>query len=85
MMRIKNKSWSPVSVSLPDGRSLTLPARGTSEVNAEDFQSSELQQLFQSRSVIVLPEAQDKPAGAESKPDKPKNNPPEDGEEDGSQ
>lgn len=63
-MRIKNKSWSPLVVSLPGGRSLTLAGRGTDEINAEDFESPEVQRLAQARTIIVLPEEKSKPADA---------------------
>jgi hypothetical protein len=82
-MKIKNKSWSPLAISLPGARSMTLAARGTSEISAEDFQSPELQRLFEARSIIVLPEKEkqpekkEQPAGAESEGDKANARPPE--------
>jgi pilus assembly protein FimV len=69
-MRIKNKSWSPLVVSLPDGKSINLPARGIDEVSSEDFESPEFQRLSKSRAVIVLPEESEKPPAAESETEK---------------
>jgi hypothetical protein len=71
-MRIKNKSWSPLVVSLPDGKSRTLAARGIDEVSAEDFQSPEFQRLAKSRTVIVLPEEEKKPADTGKEPEEKK-------------
>jgi hypothetical protein len=81
-MRVKNKSWSPLAVSLPGGKSLTLAARGTSEISSEDFQSPELQRLFEARNIIVLPEEKEKPSGTESEPSSPKASTPEHEESD---
>src|SRR5262245_25842715 len=64
-MEIKNMSWSPLTISLPDGKSVTLSARGTSEIGAEDFQSSECQRLFNAQAIIVLPRrTEERAAGA---------------------
>jgi len=65
-MKIKNKSWSPLVISLPGGKSLNLAARGISEISSEDFQSPECQRLAKSRTIIVLPEEEVKPSGSES-------------------
>lgn len=95
-MKIKNKEWSPLNISLPDGRSITLAARGINEISDEDFQSPEFQRLAKARTIIVLPEEspkekekpgaalpeeKKKPSGAEMKPSKPRFSPPGDSEE----
>jgi hypothetical protein len=63
-MRIKNKSWSPLVVSLPGGGTLNLAGRGTKEISAEDFESPEVQRLAKTRTIIVLPEGKQKPDDA---------------------
>lgn len=77
-MRIKNKSWGPLVISLPDGKSVTLGARGVGEISDEDFQNPEVQRLARAREIIVLPEEKKKAAeekkasaDAESKSSKP--------------
>ena len=71
-MRIKNKSWSPLVISLPGGKSLTLAGRGTEEVSDEDLEGPEFKRLLKTRAVIVLPgqgkEPADKPADTASPP-----------------
>jgi hypothetical protein len=74
-MKIKNKSWSPLAITLPNGKSLTLGARGSEEISTEDFQSPEFQRLFEQRSIIVLPQGGEKPASTESEANKPKPSP----------
>ena len=63
-MKIKNRSWSPLVVSLPGGKSLTVPGRGIEDVSAEDFESAALQRLSKSRTIVVLPDANDATADA---------------------
>jgi hypothetical protein len=67
-MKIKNKSWSPLVVSLPGGKSLTLAGRSIDEVSAEDYESPEFQRLVKSRTIIILPQEKKKPADTESEP-----------------
>jgi hypothetical protein len=67
-MKVKNKSFSPLVLSLPDDRALTLPARGSVEISAEDFASPECQRLFAERLLIILPEPRRQVAGASPQP-----------------
>lgn len=84
-MRIKNKSWSPLVISLPGGDPLTLSGRSIGEVSAEDLESPELRRLLRSRTIIVLPEEGAKPAGAEPQADNQVGQPEDEPEEDGPQ
>ena len=68
-MRVKNKSFSELVVSLSQGRSLTLAARGSADISREDFASPECQRLFAARTLIVLPEAGQQNMGASNAPD----------------
>lgn len=69
-MRIKNTSWSPLVVTLPNGKSLSLAGRGIGEVSAEDFEDPELQRLAKSQAIVVLPEEEKQPAGQEKEEEK---------------
>lgn len=55
-MKIKNKAWSPVVISLAGGRSINLPARGSATISKEDFHCLDCQRRYAERSIIVLPE-----------------------------
>jgi hypothetical protein len=54
-MRIKNRSFSALVVTLNGGRTITLPARGSHEISDEEFQTPEVQRLFNEGSLFVLP------------------------------
>lgn len=62
-MKIKNKSWSQLVLSLAEGKSMTLPARGSVDISEEDFRTPECQRLFAERAIIVLPERGKKDSG----------------------
>jgi hypothetical protein len=68
-MKVKNKSFSELVVSFPQGRSLTLAARGSADISREDFASPECQRLFAARMLIVLPETGQPNTGASNAPD----------------
>jgi hypothetical protein len=68
-MKVKNKSFSELVLSLPQGRSLTLAARGSADISREDFASPECQRLFAARMLIVLPETSQQHTGASNAPD----------------
>jgi len=68
-MRVKNKSFSELVLSLPQGRSLTLAARGSVDISREDFASPECQRLFAAQMLIVLPETGQPNTGASNAPD----------------
>jgi hypothetical protein len=55
-MKIKNRSWSQLVLNLSEGKSITLPGRGSVDINEGDFNSPECQRLFAERAIIVLPE-----------------------------
>lgn len=63
-MKIKNRSWSPLVISLGKEKSLTLPARGSKDISTEDFKKPGCQQLLRSRAVVVLPSKSRKAAGS---------------------
>ena len=67
-MKVKNMSFSVLELSLTDDRTLTLPARGSVEISAEDFASPECQRLFAERLLILLPEPKRPAAGASAQP-----------------
>jgi hypothetical protein len=67
-MRVKNKSFSQLMLSLPSGRSIPIPARGSVEISDEDFASPECQRLFAERTLIVLPEAARQRPGTPTQP-----------------
>lgn len=61
MKKIKNKSFTAAVISLQEGRTITLPARSSADISDEDFESPEIQRLFEERSIIVLPEGVELP------------------------
>lgn len=61
-MKIKNKDWSPRVITLGGGKTITIPARGTTEISEEDFNSPECQRLFTKRAIIVLPVSAETPS-----------------------
>jgi hypothetical protein len=60
-VKIKNKDWSPRVVTVSGGKTIRIPARGTTEISEEDFNSPELQRLFTKRVIIVVPAPAKKP------------------------
>ena len=62
-MRIKNTGWSLLVIPLPKDKSISLPARGSTEINQEDFKSPECQRLFAKGTIILLPEKGEKQSG----------------------
>ena len=67
-MKVKNKSFSELVLSLPQDRSLTLAARGSADISSEDVASPECQRLFAAGMLIVLPEASQPGTGASNVP-----------------
>jgi hypothetical protein len=56
ILEVKNTTWSQLVLSLAEGKSLTLPARGSADIREDDFNSPECQRLFAARTIIVLSE-----------------------------
>ncbi|MCI0487990.1 MAG: hypothetical protein L0229_15475 [Blastocatellia bacterium] len=56
MPNVKNRSWSSQSLSLTEGKHITLKARCCAEISEEDLNSPEIKRLIAERGIIVLPE-----------------------------
>jgi hypothetical protein len=53
---VKNKAWTPLVISLPGGKSITVPARDSVTLSAEDVNSPECQRLLNAGTLMVLSE-----------------------------
>ncbi len=53
---VKNTLWTSQVINLPEGKSVTLPARGSAEMTAKDLSTAACQKLLAEGKITVLSE-----------------------------